>query len=89
LLGHKLSVAQRPPPVPDLGRSHVAFRKEITTQAVGNLAGIDLVILPLRRGNTTQHQRVCHSHLFSVREQVIVDPTGENRSLHRHHPELG
>jgi feruloyl esterase len=72
-----------------LGAMEEWVEKSAAPDGLHNLVGIDLVVLPLRRGNSTQHQRVCHFHLFSVREQVIVDPTGENRSLHRHHPELG
>ena len=41
LLQHKVPVAQRSAPVPDLGRSHVALRQEVAAQAVGDLAGID------------------------------------------------
>jgi hypothetical protein len=60
LLDQQSTVAQSAPPVTDLGRSHVALGKKITTKAVGYLVGIDLVILPLRRGYRPQHQRMCH-----------------------------
>ncbi|MGA7110745.1 MAG: hypothetical protein WBV28_05680 [Terracidiphilus sp.] len=42
----------------DLGRCPAALRKEITEETVGDLAGIDLVVLPLRGGNGPQHQGV-------------------------------
>ena len=42
---HQVPVAQRTAPVPDLGRSRVALGKKIAAQAVGDLAGIDPVVL--------------------------------------------
>jgi hypothetical protein len=41
----QMPVAQSPAPISDLGRGHMALRKEITAETVGNLAGIDTVIL--------------------------------------------
>jgi hypothetical protein len=40
---------------------------------------------PLHR---SQHQRVIHFELGSLRKQMIVDPASEDRRLHRHHPGL-
>jgi hypothetical protein len=88
LLNQQPTVAQRSAPVPDLSRGHMALRQKITTKAVGYLTGIDLVVLPLRRGDSTQHQRMCHLHLFRVRNQVIVNPAGEDRRFHGDHPGL-
>jgi hypothetical protein len=39
--------------IPDLHRNHVELRQKITAQAVGELAGIDLVVLLLGRCNRT------------------------------------
>ena len=32
----------------------------------------------------SRHRRMCHLYLGSVGQQMIVDPAGENRVLHRH-----
>jgi hypothetical protein len=63
--------------------------EEITSKTVGDLAGIDLVVLPLRCGNGPQHQGMGNLHLFGMRKQVIVDPAGEDRRFHGYHPGLG
>ena len=89
LLHQQSTIAKRSSPVTDLGRCHVALRKKITSKAVGDLAGIDLVVLPLRRGNGPQHQWMRNLHLLGMRKQVIVDPAGEDRRFHGHHPGLG
>jgi hypothetical protein len=89
LLDQQPAVAQGSPPVADLGRCHGALRKEVATKTVGYLAGIDLVVLPLRRGDGTKHQRMSNLHLLGMRKQVIVDPAGEDRRFHGHHPGLG
>ena len=86
---HQAAVAQDPPPVPNLGRCHVALRQEIAAQAVGDLAGVDPVVLPLRCGNRSQHQRMGYLHGFGMGEQVIVNPAREDRRLHSDHPGLG
>ena len=36
----------------------MALRKEVASQAVGDLAGIDLVVLLLGRSDSPQHQRM-------------------------------
>jgi hypothetical protein len=77
-----------PAPVPDLGRCHVALGQEIAAQAVGDLAGIDLVVLPLRRCNGPQHQRVRHLHLFGMGKQMVVNPAREDRRFHGDNPGL-
>jgi hypothetical protein len=89
LLDQQPAVAQGSPPVADLGRCHVALRKEVATKTVGYLAGIDAVVLLLGRGDGQKHERVCHLHLLGMRKQVIVDPAGEDRRFHGHHPGLG
>jgi hypothetical protein len=38
-------VARGPPPITDLGRSHVALRQKIAAQAVSDLARVDPVVL--------------------------------------------
>src|SRR5437016_7409278 len=67
---------------------HVAFRQEVAAQAVGDLAGIDAIVLLLGRSDGAQHQRMRYLHLLSVREQLIVDPAGENRCFHGYGPGL-
>lgn len=74
--------AKSPLPVADLSRGHVALGKEITTKTVGDLAGIDLVVLPLGRRNSSQHQGMSNLHLLGMRKQVVVDPPGEDRRLY-------
>ena len=86
---HQAAVTEDLAPVADLGRCHVALGKEIAAQAVGDLAGIDAIVLPLGSGNRTKHQRMRHLHLRSMGKQMIVDPPGEDRRLHGDHPGLG
>src|SRR5271155_3535630 len=62
--------------------------QEVAAQAVGNLAGINLIILLLGGCDGAQHQRMRHLHLLRVRKQMIVDPAGENRWFHGHRPWL-
>jgi hypothetical protein len=45
LLDYKASMTKGAAPVADLGRCHVALGQEIATQAIGDLAGIDSVVL--------------------------------------------
>src|SRR2546425_8780083 len=70
------------------GGCHVAFRQEVAAQAVGDLAGIDAIVLLLGRCDGAQHQGMRYLHLLSMREQVIVDPAGENRCFHGYGPGL-
>ena len=79
LLDQQSAVAQRSAPVADLGRSHVTLWKEIATKTVGDLAGIDLVVLALGCGDGSQHQGVRYLHLFRMWKQVVIDPAGEDR----------
>jgi hypothetical protein len=88
LAHQQMPIAQGTAPIPNLGGSHVAFRQEVAAQAVGDLAGIDPIVLLFRRGDRTQHQWVRYLHLLGVRKQVIIDPPGEDRRLHRHDPWL-
>jgi hypothetical protein len=67
----------------------VALGQEVATQAVGNLAGIDLVVLPLGCGDGPQHQRMGNLHLFGMWKQMIVDPSREDRRFHGDRPGLG
>src|SRR5437867_8414598 len=82
------SVAQGSASVANRGGCHVAFRQEVAAQAVGDLAGIDAIVLLLGRSDGAQHQRMRYLHLLSVREQMIVDPAGENRCFHGYGPGL-
>ena len=66
----------------------MALRQEVTAQAVGDLAGINPVILLLGRGDGTKHQRMCDLDLFSVWQKMIVNPARENCRLHGNHPGL-
>jgi hypothetical protein len=62
--------------------------KKVAAQAIGDLAGIDAIVLLLSQCNRPQHHRVRDLHLGRVRQQVIIDPAREDRRLHRHHPWL-
>jgi hypothetical protein len=88
LLDQQPSIPQRPPAVSDLGRGHVALRQEVATKTVGDLAGIDPVVLPLGRSNRPQHQWVRHLNLLCVGNQVIVNPPDEDRCFQRDRPGL-
>src|ERR1700737_4527816 len=80
----QMPVPQGTPSIPYLCVHHVALREEVASQTVADLAGIDLIVLLLGGCNRSQHQRVSHLDLGSVRKQMIVDPAGEDRCLHRH-----
>src|SRR5882757_4567351 len=84
-----MPVPQRAPSIPYRSRHHVALWEEVASQAVGELAGIDLVVLLLGCSNRSQHQWMCHLDLGGMRQQVIVDPAAEDRRLHRNGPRLG
>src|SRR5271157_2075103 len=83
-----MPVAQGPASIPNLSRCHVAFRQEVTAQPVGNLAGINPIILLFRRGDGAQHQRMRHLYLGRVWQQMIIDPAREDRGFHRYAPGL-
>src|SRR5580700_5410380 len=83
-----MPVAQDSASIPNLGRCHVAFRQEVTAQAVGNLAGINPIILLFRRRDGTQHQRMRHFYLGRVWQQMIIDPAREDSRFHRYAPRL-
>src|SRR3981189_3613627 len=83
-----MPVPQGAPSIPYRSRHHVALWEEVASQAVGELAGIDLVVLLLGCSNRAQHQWMCHLDLGGMRQQVIVDPAAEDRRLHRYHPWL-
>src|SRR5260221_8529803 len=51
LADQQVPIAQRAAPFANLRRGHVALRQKITAQAVGNLIGIDAIVLFLGRGN--------------------------------------
>src|ERR1017187_5807440 len=80
--------AQGPASISNLGRCHVAFGQEVTAQAVGNLAGINPIILLFRRRDGAQHQRMRHLYLGRVRQQMIIDPAREDRGFHGYAPGL-
>jgi hypothetical protein len=67
----------------------MALRQEVATQAVGDLAGIDLVVLPLGCRDGSQHQRVGYLHLFGMWKQVVINPSGEDRRFHGDRTGLG
>src|SRR5271165_902411 len=77
-----MPVSQGAASIPNLGRCHVAFRQKVTAQAVGNLAGINPIILLFRRGDGAQHQRMRHLYLGRVGQQMIIDPAREDRGFH-------
>src|SRR5450755_3256084 len=83
-----MPVAQGPASIPNLSRCHVAFRQEVTAQAVGNLAGINPIILLFRCGDGAQHQRMRHLYLGCVGQQMIIDPAREDRGFHPYAPRL-
>src|ERR1700722_1961700 len=66
----------------------MALGKEVATQAVSNLPGIDLVVFLLRRCDCSKHKRVSNLRLFRMWKQVVVDPSREDRRLHSDHPGL-
>jgi hypothetical protein len=61
----------------------VALRQEVTAQALGDLAGIDPIVLLLGRSDGAQHQGMRYLHLLSMGEEMIVNPAGKNRGFHR------
>jgi hypothetical protein len=61
----QMSVAQRPAPISNVRRCYMALRQEIATEAVGNLAGIDPVVLLLCCRYGPQHYQVCDLHCGS------------------------
>jgi hypothetical protein len=67
----------------------MALGQEVASQAVGDLAGIDLVVLPLRRRDGPQHQRMGHLHPLGMWKQVVINPAGKNRRFHGDRPGLG
>jgi len=83
-----MPIAQGAASVPNRSGRHVAFWQEVAAQAVGDLAGIDAIVLLLGRSDGARHQRMRYLHLFRMREQVIVDPASENGRFHRPRPGL-
>src|ERR1017187_6848114 len=83
-----MPVAQGSASIPNLGWCHVAFRQEVTAQAVSNLAGINPIILLFRCGDGAQHQRMRHLYLGRVGQQMIIDPAREDRGFHGYAPGL-
>ena len=61
----------------------MALRQEIAAQAVGYLAGINLVVLLFGRGDGPLHQRMSHLNGAGVRQQMVIDPARKNGRLHR------
>jgi hypothetical protein len=55
-LGDQAAITQRPAPVADRCRGHVALGQEVAAQPVGDLADIDAVVCPLRRRNGPKQQ---------------------------------
>ena len=88
LAHQQVAVAQGSASVPNRSGCHVAFRQKVAAQAVGDLSGIDPIVLLLSRSDGAQHQRMRHLHLLRMRQQMIVDPAGENRCFHGHRPGL-
>ena len=77
LAHQQVPVAQGPAPIPDLCGGHVALRQKVAAQAIGDLAGVNPIVLLLSRGDRAQHQWVRYLHLLGVREQMIIDPAGK------------
>src|SRR5271168_2708171 len=67
----------------------VTLRQEIAAQTVSDLAGIDRVVLLLRRCNRPQHQGVSYLDLLRMRKQMVVDPAAEDRRFHGNRSRLG
>ena len=84
----QLAIAQGASSLPNLHRGHVALGQEIAAQAVGDLAGIDAIVLLLRDSNRTQHQGMSYLHRRSMRSKVVVDPPRKHRRFHRNRPGL-
>jgi hypothetical protein len=63
-----MPVAQNAALISNLRRDHVTLRQEIAAQTIGDLAGIDLVVLLLGRCNRPQHQWMSY-HLLRMRKQ--------------------
>src|SRR5579862_4447348 len=78
-----MAVAQNPPPVADRPRRHVALGQEVAPEAVGDLAGIDAIVLLFGRRDGPQHQRVRHFYGCGMRQQMVIDPPAEHRCFHR------
>jgi hypothetical protein len=68
LAHQQMAVAQGAAPIPKLRGRHVAFRKEVTAQAVGDLVGIDPVVLLLSQCDGAQHRRMRYLHLCRMRK---------------------
>lgn len=66
----------------------MALRQEVASQAVGDFAGIDLVVLLLGRGDRLQHQRMRDLHRLRMQKQVVINPSGEDRRFHGDHAGL-
>jgi hypothetical protein len=54
----EVAIAQRSPPLSNLGRGLVSLRQNVAAQAVREFAGIDPIILFLGGGDRAQHQRL-------------------------------
>jgi hypothetical protein len=67
----------------------MALGQEVASQAVGDLAGINLVILLLGRGDRSEHQWMGNLHLFGVWKQMVIDPAGKDGSFHGNRAWLG
>ena len=80
----QIAITQNPPPVADRSRGDVALRQEVPAQAVGDLAGIDPVVLLFGRSHGPQHQRMRNLHCLSMGQQMIVDPAGGDGGFHSH-----
>jgi len=66
----QVAVAQGVPPFAERSGSHVAPRQKIAAQTVGNLLGVDAIVLLLRGGNGAQHQGMRDLQRSRMRPQV-------------------
>src|ERR1700733_9512477 len=62
--------------------------QKVASQAVSNLASIDLVVLLLGCGDRPQHQRMRNLYLLRMRKQVVINPSGKDRRFHGDHAGL-
>ena len=66
----------------------MALGKKIASQTVGDLTGIDPIVLLLSCRNRSQHQGMSHLDLRGMRKEMVVDPAAEDRCFHANTPWL-
>src|ERR1700722_1119108 len=84
----QVAITQHSSSISNLAWRHMALRKVVTAQQVGDLASIYLIVLLLACRDRFQHRRVRHLHRRSTLSQVVVNPPGEHRRFHPRRPGL-